>query len=365
LHDSNDTPGLKKGARLTLLLLLIPFGLISCACCGALAPLDFAINILLGWVLYLGRVLPEVHANWSSVTFALVCVAAFMIGLQTFLSWFTRQGQPAGTVANTEWKTWRAIWTLQIMGIVLLIFVMGIAAVGVSHQTAWLVNSPERMTEGGIRDAANQASSQNNLKQLGIGAHDYHDAHHKLPMGALFASDGTALHGWHTVLLPYFEQDALYRSIDLKKPWNHPVNLPKMQTDIKLFRNPSILTLRDENELALSHYASNVRVLGGTKTLSLGWIAARDGLSNTLLAGEVNSKFKPWGHPIGWRDPALGINSHPDGFGSPIKGEREGAQFVYADGSVRFISAKVSREVLKALSTPDGGEKIPANAVGY
>jgi prepilin-type processing-associated H-X9-DG protein len=80
-----------------------------------------------------------------------------------------------------------------------------------------------------------------------------------------------------------------------------------------------------------------------------------DGLSNTLLAGEVNGNFKPWGYPANWRDPALGINKSPDGFGSPWR-RRKGANFLFADGSIHFIQDDIDPVILKALSTPDGGE---------
>jgi hypothetical protein len=74
--------------------------------------------------------------------------------------------------------------------------------------------------------------------------------------------------------------------------------------------------------------------------------------------GEVKEHFKPWGHSVNWRDPAEGINKSPDGFGAPWGG---GAQFSFMDGSVRFISEGIDPAVLRALSAPAGGEKIPEN----
>ena len=321
-------------------------------------PFDFLLNLVLGWVIYLWRVVTTSHISWGDALTTVICLIAFTIGLQRFLAWLYPQAVRAKL---TPIQSWHVAWTVRLVGLVIVLFVSGIAAVGVTHQMAWLVNSPERLTTGGIRDAANQSTSANNLKRFGIAAHNWHDSFEQLPAGALFDAQGTGLHGWHTILLPYMEQDNLYRAIDFKKPWNHPANLPAIRTDVKSYRHPSIETTKDENDLALSHYASNVRVLGGTKTFTLKQIADADGTSNTLFFGEVNSNFKPWGHYVGWRDPALGISSHPDGFGGPTYYGKEGAQFTYVDGSVRYISAKVSREVLKALSTPDGGEKIPAD----
>jgi hypothetical protein len=66
-------------------------------------------------------------------------------------------------------------------------------------------------------------------------------------------------------------------------------------------------------------------------------------------------QFKPWGHPCNWHDPALGLNTSPEGFGNR---ERDEIVFALAVGTVRTFSAKISRQVLMALSTPNGGEPI-------
>ncbi len=67
--------------------------------------------------------------------------------------------------------------------------------------------------------------------------------------------------------------------------------------------------------------------------------------------------FKPWGYPANWRDPALGINKSPNSFGAPWRSTK-GANFTFADGSVRFIKEDIDPATLKSLSTPNGGESI-------
>jgi prepilin-type processing-associated H-X9-DG protein len=76
------------------------------------------------------------------------------------------------------------------------------------------------------------------------------------------------------------------------------------------------------------------------------------------MGGEVVSHFKAWGDPTNWRDPALGINRSLSGFGSPAPG---GANFLMVDGSVRFLKDNIDLRVLKALSTPAGGEKVSSD----
>ena len=141
-------------------------------------------------------------------------------------------------------------------------------------------------------------------------------------------------------------------------PWNHPENAA-------IFRSPDPRVLQsdthyaeqfDRDGFALIHYARNSKVLHpGSKMRA---ISTSRTAANTILLGEVNGNFQPWGKPGNWRDPAAGINT-PDGFGGAEASG--GAQFLMVDGSVRFISKDVDPEVLKALSTPAGGEELPAD----
>ena len=66
------------------------------------------------------------------------------------------------------------------------------------------------------------------------------------------------------------------------------------------YLQPGISTSRNEAGYALSHYAASVDLLGGEKARTLAAIS--DGVSNTLLAGEVVAEFKAWGDPTNWRD---------------------------------------------------------------
>ena len=161
------------------------------------------------------------------------------------------------------------------------------------------------------------------------------------------------LESWQTLILPYMEQEPLYRRIDLTKPWNDVHNSPVFQTVISEFLNPGISARNTADGFAVSHYAANVDMLGGDHPRTIADVA--DGTAFTLMAGEVVSNFKPWGDPTNWRDTRLGLNRSPDGFGSPFPG---GASFLFVDGSVRFIKNAVDPQVLKALATPAGHEKV-------
>ena len=160
-------------------------------------------------------------------------------------------------------------------------------------------------------------------------------------------------HSWVTQLLPYIEQTALYEKIDKSIPWTADENRESFETPISMLRIPNIPNEKSAQGYALTHYAVNERVLPVGGTISPDDIT--DGTSNTILSGEVHGNFRAWGDPINGRDPALGINQTPYGFGSPFTG---GANMGFCDGSVTFVSETIDPELLEAMATPSGGEEV-------
>jgi hypothetical protein len=158
-------------------------------------------------------------------------------------------------------------------------------------------------------------------------------------------------------LLPYIDQGALYQQIKLDLPWTDRANAEHFKVLIRVYQSAHIDKQHDAAGFALSHYASNVRVLGGGPALRMPKDFP-DGTSNTILLGEAAGNYHAWGYHANWRDPALGLNATPDGFGNPSR--LGGAYFAFADASVHFLSNQVSPSVLRALSTPAGGEELRA-----
>src|SRR5262245_31729555 len=98
-----------------------------------------------------------------------------------------------------------------------------------------------------IREAANRMKCSNNLKQLGLAAHNYHDVNDRFPPG--FTQDripppSGAFQG-HSVfyyLLPFIEQDNLFRTFDANVPLNNITNVPtggKAATMVQTYMCPS------------------------------------------------------------------------------------------------------------------------------
>lgn len=91
----------------------------------------------------------------------------------------------------------------------------------------------------GAGAAARRMACSNNLKQIALALHNYEDEYHCLPPAYTVDADGRPLHSWRTLILPYFEHQALYDKIDLSKPWNDPVNQRAYDATIPGYRCPA------------------------------------------------------------------------------------------------------------------------------
>ena len=74
------------------------------------------------------------------------------------------------------------------------------------------------------RGEARRSQCKNNLKQIGLALHNYHDIYHVFPPAYTVDGNGKPLHSWRTLILPYLDQAPLYLKIDLSKPWDDPAN---------------------------------------------------------------------------------------------------------------------------------------------
>ena len=224
-----------------------------------------------------------------------------------------------------------------------------------------------------VREAAARSQCQNNLKQIGLAAHSYHDTYKKLPAGWVVKGGTQPNPGWSwaTLILPYIEQAPLYNTInpDVTTPGGATANT-NTQTAIAIYRCPSdagtsLYPINSTlNNFGFSNYVCNRELLGpdvNTVPTNLALHRIMDGSSNTILVGERESAFNigaVWVRANATSGsfegrPGRGINvKNPGGTTGTGNAERlcwsslhtGGANFVLADGSVRFISQSIDAD---------------------
>lgn len=217
-----------------------------------------------------------------------------------------------------------------------------------------------------MRERASAAAVQANLVTIGEALNRYHAEHGRFPAGGEWEELDeveTPMHGWMTALLPYLEQSELVGAIDRTKSWNDPVNFPAMSRPVPAFLVPDVQHVPNGQGYATTHYSGvggeilteqgRVRVGIFGRDLHVTRFDITDGLSQTMVAGEINRAFPAWGNPGNWRQTGRGLNQEVAGFGNA---DGTGAHFLMADGSVRFMPNRTSPEVLDRLGTLDSDD---------
>lgn len=197
---------------------------------------------------------------------------------------------------------------------------------------------------GNARIAAQRSQGQNNLKQIGLALHNYHDTNGALPPVAIVDKKGKALLSWRVAILPYIEQDNLYKQFKLDEPWDSEHNLKLAQVNIKTFMIPA------QKNFKPGH--TNYRVFYGNGALfdlvkGTSFNQITDGLSNTWMVVESEESV-PWTKPDDFEfDPKKPLPQ----LGKFFQG---GFNVLYGDGSVRFF--KKQPKMAKEMITRAGGE---------
>ena len=248
------------------------------------------------------------------------------------------------------------------------------------------------------REAARRCSCSNNLSQLGLAVHHYEFNAEQLPSGVInpdgpIRSEEIGQHvSWIVGILPYIEQPNAYRKFDQAAGAYAAVNKPVRSEHIAILTcpsHPNVVSEREEQaKLALTNYAGchhdsevpinddNNGVLFLNSRMRLSKVF--DGLSQTILLGEMRDMSDSLGWVSGTRsslrntsllnDPKTFEQTVPGsppatvepvgslrvgGFGSYHTG---GAQFVFADGSMRFISNSIDMATYRKLGNRADGE---------
>lgn len=262
------------------------------------------------------------------------------------------------------------------------------------------------------RETSRKISCSNNLKQIGLALHLYHDTFSRLPAGWRGHDLSGQPHwwgepgwGWSATLLPYIEQASVSEDlIDYNLPISHPVNQRARELPLSIYRcptdvgEPTFVLQGGGLYLGSGGGYQPLRVATGNYVGVFGTVDLHnvcnggncegngsfflnrgvrfadilDGLSETLIVGERSSKLAPstWVGVVtgGEHAPArnVGVGAYPpNSEDSPVhyfhnfsSFHPAGTNFLLGDGSVRLIVESIDEETYHALCTRAGGETI-------
>jgi prepilin-type N-terminal cleavage/methylation domain-containing protein/prepilin-type processing-associated H-X9-DG protein len=264
------------------------------------------------------------------------------------------------------------------------------------------------------REAGRRVQCQNNLKQIGIALHNYHDSNRVFPPQRV----GSGRHTWVPIILPFIEGATLKEQYNFDVPWNHPANQPAITQSLSFLWCPStpgvaarLDTIRPGIEAATTDYAPVTGVAsiiirtGLAETASLEGVMRRntgvrmadviDGTSNTLVITEDAGRPRfyirkglgparnfPGGgnlpviggrvYGAGWADPSHAIPVHSftrDGLRVPgpcplnctnnneaFSFHPGGVDALFVDGGVRLLHETIELQTYVSLVTRAGYE---------
>src|SRR5262249_23971833 len=202
-------------------------------------------------------------------------------------------------------------------------------------------------------------------KIIALAMHNYHVVNGQLPAAVVRSKNGDPLYSWRVVLLPYLEEDRLYKELHLDEPWDSAHNKQFATKTPRCYKPP----VHGNDPQGLTRYQVFVGPGAAFERDELKWDYFPDGLGQTLQVVEA-------GEPVPWSKPG-DLNYHPDRpvpslggvFRKPVKlwrypiGSRPGFSVAFADGSTRFVESSIDEGTLRGLITRNGGEKVDAAAL--
>lgn len=198
-------------------------------------------------------------------------------------------------------------------------------------------------------------TSRNNLMQIGLAGHNFHDAMGKLPQDIVDAN-GKPLLSWRVQLLPYLEQNDLYKQFKLDEAWDSDHNKPLVEKLPKVYA-----PIRVKAEKGHTFY----RGFNGTNPFEtpvfdpgkrVGLVDISDGTSNTVWVVEA-------GDSTVWTKPGDLLFDRKKDF--PKLGGLFDGEFhvLLCDGSVRRAKKDYDKDTFKKMVTRAGGEVIAEEGV--
>ena len=209
--------------------------------------------------------------------------------------------------------------------------------------------------------ALDRARSTNNLKQIGLAFHNFHQTNNHFPAD-IRSKGGKPLLSWRVAILPFLEQAELFGKFRQDEPWDSPHN------KALIAQMPSVFAIDGDGATQPGHtfyrgFSGIGAMFDPRNPEGVGFPDITDGTSNTILVIEAKEA-------VPWTKPDSDLPFEDDQNPEKIKGMLEqvgghslgGFDALFCDGSVRFIRSNVSIVVFRALITRAAGEVISADS---
>src|SRR5262245_41256683 len=188
-----------------------------------------------------------------------------------------------------------------------------------------------------VREAAARMSCSNNLKQIALALHNHHDAHGTLPPGGMQTGrNGTPCYtNWAIEILPYIEQDALYKRYDQKKLNEHSAQTFVVQSRVKTYECPSC-SLAGKLEVPRTGPGTNKQWRHGSYKA----VSGRSGAIGRGFWDTFEDQFWPpnWRMDQSWRGPLHGTASEYNGIPAQNATGQNGSPLSQMGGPEKFAN---------------------------
>jgi hypothetical protein len=196
----------------------------------------------------------------------------------------------------------------------------------------------------------------NNLKQIMLAMHNYHDANNAFPPAFRANKTGKPLLSWRVLILPFLGQGELYNEFHLDEPWSSPHNKALIVKMPDVYRCPSLDP--EKTPIGKTSYLTprgKRSMFPGATGVKIADIT--DGTSNTVAVVDGGAdNMVVWTVPDDWE--IDGVDIKPE---TILKQHVRGSYVGFADGSVRLLQSTINHAVFDALLTRAGGEVIAAD----
>ena len=235
--------------------------------------------------------------------------------------------------------------------VVILAVVLGFCCLGGPIMIALLLPAVQA-----AREAARRSQCTNNLKQIGLALHNYHDTYGCFPPAVIIDENGTPRYSWRVAILPFLEQGALYDAYDPSLPWDDPMNDFVRMSQIPIYQCPSYPTsLPNETNYVM---ITGEGTLGGLPNESTKISEIVDGTSNTIAVVEVVNAGIEWCEPRDLSIDELSMRLNDGSGNGPSSYHPGGLNVLFADASVIFLGDGIDPVTLENLIRYDDGNPV-------